>query len=66
MVHHPDHKFLVIEDGSPGGITGPYDDFYRTAAGSITALTSRHSGMANIAFFRRALRAVRPGNMLAD
>jgi len=51
MVRHPDQKFLVIEDYAPGTISNPADVYLANAGGILANLTSRHSGMANIAFF---------------
>jgi len=52
MVRDPDHKFLVIEQYSPGGICGANNvDTSGDGPFWVSLLTSRHSGNANIAFF---------------
>ena len=50
MVRHADHKVLVIEQTSPGGVCGA-DNVNILSGSLISLLTSRHSGKANIAFF---------------
>ncbi len=51
MVRHPDHKFLVIEQYSPGGVCGAESVDAGVGMTWVSLLTSRHSGKANIAFF---------------
>ncbi len=51
MVRHPEQKLLVLENYAPGEICGDQNYIFIHAGGSLSDLTSRHSGTANVAFF---------------
>ncbi len=51
MVRHPEQKLLVLENYAPGEICVDHNFYIWRGQASISDLTSRHSGKANVAFF---------------